>query len=660
MALNGLYKLGLKTGGFRRSTAFAPPVQLESLFSLPSRQQILESIGTEGLQATLAEADEVVAGKVRLFGAEPLDLDFSAPGGLRHWTEYESRPGLLADLQAPISDIKFLWEPARFGFAFTLGRAYHFAGDEKYPAAFWRYFETFSAANPASLGPNWISAQEVALRLMAFAWAGQFFAGSEQSTPRRLAALSGSIAAHAERIPPTLIYARSQNNNHLLSEAAGLYTAALALPGHPHAGKWRRLGEKWLRWCFEHQIDETGEYVQHSTNYHRLMLQVALFVHVIARDTATKQSPGPEQEIPTFPSVARNDTGAEIFSDRATENLARATRWLLALTDPKSGRVPNLGANDGANVFALSSLPFDDYRPTLQAASIAFCGEAAFGLGPWDEMPAWLANSPTGIAGHQAENQILISNLQSPDSSAYLRAVKFTSRPSHADQLHLDLWWRGLNIALDPGTYLYNAAPPWENALTTALVHNTVAVDGLDQMSRSGKFLYLDWAQAKIVEHSATHLAAEHDGYRRLGFNHRRTVTALENAWQIEDELRASQRRIAAYRLHWLLPDWEYELRDSSSEIRFRSPFGWVTLQVQAQGRAEGSSTVDHRLWLIRAGQLIHGEGPAFPIDGWVSPTYGVKVPALSLAVQVEWAGSVSFVSKFTFPTGNRSSKVDR
>ena len=35
------------------------------------------------------------------------------------------------------------------------------------------------------------------------------------------------------------------------------------------------------------------------------------------------------------------------------------------------------------------------------------------------------------------------------------------------DQLHLDLWWRGLNIAQDAGTYLYNADPPWDNPLVT-------------------------------------------------------------------------------------------------------------------------------------------------------------------------------------------------
>ena len=60
----------------------------------------------------------------------------------------------------------------------------------------------------------------------------------------------------------------------------------------------------------------------------------------------------------------------------------------------------------------------------------------------------------------------------------------------------MDLWWRGLNIAQDAGTYLYNADPPWDNSLTTALVHNTVTVNGRDQFTRAGRFLYLDWFNA--------------------------------------------------------------------------------------------------------------------------------------------------------------------
>jgi hypothetical protein len=53
---------------------------------------------------------------------------------------------------------------------------------------------------------------------------------------------------------------------------------------------------------------------------------------------------------------------------------------------------------------------------------------------------------------------------------------------------------------------------------------------------------------------------------------------------------------------------------------------------------------------LIRAGELIYGSGNAMPFEGWASPTYGVKVPALSLAIEVTSLWNVTFTTEFVFP----------
>ena len=63
----------------------------------------------------LKEADEIVNGKVRIFG-ELVSLDFTFQEPLRHWTEYETQKTLIphSSLLVTHNDIKFLWEPARF------------------------------------------------------------------------------------------------------------------------------------------------------------------------------------------------------------------------------------------------------------------------------------------------------------------------------------------------------------------------------------------------------------------------------------------------------------------------------------------------------------------------------------------------------------------
>ena len=213
-----------------------------------------------------------------------------------------------------------------------------------------------------------MNGQEVAIRLMALVWAGQVFETAAASSAERRARLAQSVAAHAARIPPTLLYARAQNNNHLVTEAAGLYTAGLALPDHPQASRWRALGWRWLNWAFQHQIGGYGEYIQHSTNYHRVMLQAALWVDAIK----------------------------DVDWPRLTlQSLGRATHWLFSMLDPASGRTPNLGANDGALILPLSVTPFNDFRPTVQAAARAFLRFQMPG-GVWDEMSLWL-----GLDAHE-------------------------------------------------------------------------------------------------------------------------------------------------------------------------------------------------------------------------------------------------------------------
>lgn len=655
VALNALYRVGLKTGYFRiaenRGAESSQPISSDllsnHLFSAPSREQLAQTLGADGVRALLVEADEIIGGRFRQFGADPIPLHLAPAGPLAHWAEHENKPSPF-NLQP--SDPKLTWEPARFGWAFVLGRAYRLSGNEIYAEAFWRHFETFDAANPSNRGPNWTSGQEVGIRLMTLAWAGQIFSASTHSTPERLSRLATSIAQHARRIPPTLLYARSQNNNHLLTEAAALYTASLALPQHPDSAKWQALGQKWLVWCFTHQIDRYGEYVQHSTNYHRLVLQTALWV---------KSLENREQRVES----SQNHSTVHGLPPTVGENLALATHWLLSLLDPDSGRVPNLGANDGALIFPLSTCPFDDYRPVAQAAAQAFLG---YNIGPglWDEMSLWFGvprSEPLTDAQRYPSDHIY-----APHSWAYLRAVEFKSRPSHADQLHLDLWWRGLNIAQDAGTYLYNAAPPWDNRLTSTLVHNTVSVDGQEQMTRAGRFLYLDWANAIGKRHFESgadfiqRISAQTDAYTRLGIHHNRTVTVYENErWLVEDELSNPSAQLHTFRLHWLLPDWEWalETREQRIEISLNSPIGWIYITIQLSNLSPETfqpSNLQPVTSLIRAGEYIHGSGPTDPIRGWVSPTYAHKVPALSLAIEVEWTGSVQFITEFKFPTVDR------
>jgi hypothetical protein len=139
---------------------------------------------------------------------------------------------------------------------------------------------------------------------------------------------------------------------------------------------------------------------------------------------------------------------------------------------------------------------------------------------------------------------------------------------------------------------------------------------------------------------------AWHTGYR--GVKHERTVTVYSDEhWVVEDTLTSKEPH--TYRLHWLLPDWEWEVenRDSRFGIRIKSPLGWIDLDVTSDSQFPDN---DSRLTLVRAGDLVYGTRDVQSYEGWVSPTYGSKMPALSLMVETESISNMKFLSEFIFP----------
>lgn len=225
-----------------------------------------------------------------------------------------------------------------------------------------------------------------------------------------------------------------------------------------------------------------------------------------------------------------------------------------------------------------------------------------------------------------------------------LRTAQYRHRPGQADQLHADLWHRGVNITLDPGTYRYNAGQPWQNSLSNACVHNTVTIDDREPMTRAGRFLWLDWDQAVVVERSPERIAAEHSGYRKLGVVHRRTLEWLASSqWQITDDILAAGESWGAHEmiLHWLFPDWEWRLKGMS--LQLDAPNGPLSVVVQVKSQGE----VQPEVQIVRAGKDVIGSGgSAPPIMGWFSPTYNCKVPALALIIRVSSVLPVQFITR--------------
>ena len=335
-------------------------------WTIDSRKR-LQRFSSEDLRQ---EADEILVGKFRLFGGPPVPLgsppdwgSIPLAGGQdsipldRHWTEYEEE-----GRQRPTASLGAgtVW----LGIYPVSGLSIH-----RRSALCIRRYELISSwleNNPPNHGPHWISGQESALRILALIFAWYALADHLITSQAQAAQLLLALAVHADRIPPTLSYARAQRNNHLLSDAVGMYSVGLLMPWFKRSSEWKRLGRKWLIFALDDQVFDDGGYIQYSTNYQRLALSEGLWA---ARLAEIHDEPLPE---PTL------------------EGLKKMTEFLLSLTDPKNGRSLNWGHNDGSNILPLSAGQHADYRPLLQAAARAFMGTPSFGAGPWDEMSLWM------------------------------------------------------------------------------------------------------------------------------------------------------------------------------------------------------------------------------------------------------------------------------
>jgi hypothetical protein len=573
-------------------------------------------------EGPIRAADEVKAGSFRFFSRASAELgplpawQRNAFTGqemprYRHWSR-------LDDFGS--GDIKVIWEPSRFAFVYDLVRAYWRTGDNTYAERFWQLVESWRAANPPQCGPNWKCGQETSFRVMAWCFGLYGVLDAPATTAARVVMLAEMIALSGHRIEAMVEYALSQQNNHGVSEGVGLWTIGSLFPELKSAAAWRERGRAILERLGRELIYEDGAFSQHSLNYHRVMLHDYLW------------------------AMRLGELHGRVFSPALYECVGKAVDLLYQLQDEVTGQVPCYGANDGALILPLSNSDYPDYRPAVQATRFLTTRTRTYEAGPWDEAALWLFGD-AALAARVAEPDRRDLRapaggyvvLRSANGLAFTRCAAFRHRPGHADLLHVDLWWRGINVALDPGTYSYNSPAPWNTGLASTAYHNTLTIDGRDQMDKAGRFLWLPWARATVrfdVSSESGSLAyweGEHDGYQRLPApaTHRRGILRIgDDRWLILDESRSAGEH--DHRLHWLLADLPHKADEASLSgmagqhtVTLATPAGDFAVSV-------GSMDAPGRFSIVRA--------DVDSTRGWRSAYYLDRGPAPSLALDVRAA----------------------
>lgn len=626
----------LKTrSGFARitttNTSTSTNGAFRAIFSEPLTvaNAIRPFMASESLSDLAFQATEATRGRILCFGrwmtdfGNPIDWHRN-PLNHNRWRADAHWSSVLAD-ETRVGDVKLSWEAARFPQAYIMARGAAFFPDAApdLSSAFFSQMRSFLECNPGGQGIHWNSGQEIALRLMSWLFGLNVFCHDGTIPADLRTELSKHISACGAHIAQHIEYARdSVYNNHLLSEALALYIAGRVLPDVETAPAWVSEGRRLLEQEANHQVYPDGAYIQQSHNYHRFAIQIYLWALAFARSYS---DPIPPDWI------------------RAVE---RSLDFLLAHQNPADGRLPNYGANDGALPLPLTSCDFSDFRPSLQAASIMTRQERVFHRGPWDEMAVWFSGPSALDLPLRKVNRTSVSFTHTgyhvlrghqPENFAALRCGTILDRFSQIDMLHLDVWWRGHNVLADPGSYLYNGPEEWHDHFLGTESHNTVQVDGRDQMLHYRKFKCLYWTSAELLRfEDNTDWAVcegEHYGYRRHPGHcvHRRSVLFLkDDLWIVVDRMKGSGTH--RVRLHWLGGDFPYRTGvNGQASLQLETPDGSFYIAV-FDGFGKPLS-----------GNVIAGQSD--PPRGWLSRYYGEKAPVPSLSVEVSERLPLTLVS---------------
>jgi heparinase II/III-like protein len=555
----------------------------------------------------VAEADRAVRHEFDLLGSGYVSLGRDLPwhtdfkSGRRWPLEYAPRIQY-SELDRP-SDVKVPWELSRCQHFTALGQAYWLTGDERYAQEFVDEVSDWIARNPWGFGVNWACAMDVALRAVSWIW-GFYFFGDAAACRRQSfrGAFLRALYLHGEFIA-THLERGEVNGNHYLCDGVGLVFLGAFFRATPEGRGWLRTGRAIIESEIFNQTSGDGVDFEKATAYHRLVLEAFLTAYLLL---------DLHGEAPDAGWLAR---------------LERMCEFVEAYTKP-DGTIPLIGDADDGRVQKLGVQDINDHRYLLAAGAVLF-RRADFkrGAGQAPDETFWLL----GPAGAEAFDAIardaapLASKAFDSGGFYVLRAdrahvivdcgeVGMHGRGGHghSDITSLEIWLDGVNLVSDCGAYLYTASREWRNRFRSTAFHNVVQVDGEELnrlISPDHLWTLADDARPQGVEWrpgaKADYFRGSHNGYARLrppvGVTREVLLVKAGPDVLVRDTIDGGGLRELVWRFH-LDPALDAAVETGGVRLTAAGRDAWL----QVADAPEGSALAIE--------------------DGWISPTYGVRV----------------------------------
>ena len=589
----------------------------------------LASDHAEGVAATIAAADDILAHRFNLLGSgpfvprdanrspnpsgyQPIDWDLdpvrglSFPRGIHHkeWDAPTVRPST--------ADIKYPWELAQCQHWPVLGQAWLLTGDRRYALEIQNELEDFVAANPAGFGVNWVCTMDVALRALNWAIALQIVRDClalDEAFWRRAYA---HLYEHAAFIFANLENKYETTSNHFLSNVVGLFYLSAVFREFDGGRVWNEFCRDSLEREMVVQVLRDGADYESSVAYHRFVLELFLGAARLA------------------------DWRGEPLSVAYRAKLTKMVDFLAGVLRP-DGLMPQIGDADDGRLHILSgygSWKPQDARHIFAPAALLLseprwlnhCGP----VGAWEA--AWWGFDISRVIFHDGPPPDIA--LLFPDAGlaiarkggtylAVTNGVVGTNgfgNHKHNDQLGFEFHAGGQPLFVDPGSFVYTSDPDARNLFRGTGYHNTVMVDRAEQNELRPDWLFrlFETAHAEHIWFKSEGATVEYCG-RHVGYTRLTTPLVHERAFSVSLDVGALRiiDRLEGSGPHELV--WHFHL---------------------APGIAVTQES-DERVLLEIAGDQYAMDAPtglrARTYPAWYSPSYGVRIRCTAL----EWHGKM-------------------
>lgn len=448
----------------------------------------------------------------------------------KHWSKIE-------DFSKSAGDIKYVWEKARFTYIYDIIRYdYHFNVDSS--KFIFNQIKDFIEKNPINQGPNYKCSQEISLRTLNWTFALFYYKESNFLTEDLFEKIINVIYWQLQHVFSNIKFSLiAVRNNHAITETAMLYLSYFLFPFIDDTRKWSLIAKKWLLEEIDYQIYDDGSYLQFSHNYHRVIIQVMTWVFRI------------------------NDLHNISFDKKILSKLKLSLDFLYQHQNDKSGWLPNYGNNDGSLFFPLNNNNYRDFKPQIQALGLLL------GLRFYDKIyedAMWFGITyDQQIKSKRLKNSVFNFNIggfygfRDSESFSSIRCGTYKDRPSQADALHLDIWYKDTNVLFDPGTYKYNTEKKYTNFYFGTAGHNTLTIGNHNQMHKGNRFIWFFWtkyAKAEVNEFDDRfEFIGKVKGFSTIEKNifHKRKIVKHKEIprWEIVDE--TNYKGAEKILLHW-------------------------------------------------------------------------------------------------------------